>query len=97
MLRSTDQMLLPAVKETVAALEITDKDAALIRLAEHYAATIDNAAENKRYYAVRDVGPLLLSALQALGATPVIARTQDKPAAPAVSKLAALRAAHHAS
>lgn len=44
MLRDADDLLAPAVEETLAALELVDADAALVRLARSYAAAIDDAA-----------------------------------------------------
>lgn len=43
-LRSADDLLAPAVAETIAALETAPEDAGAIRLAERYAAQIDEAA-----------------------------------------------------
>jgi hypothetical protein len=101
MLRDTDTMLLPAVKASVAALkDRTEADDALVRLAEQYAAEIDATPEDKQYYALRYLGPLLHDALESLGATPVArTRTRGKEGTPAggTSRLAALRAAHPAS
>lgn len=44
-LRYVDDLLAPAVATTIAELELTDQDAAVVRLAERYAATIDDAAQ----------------------------------------------------
>ena len=101
MIRDTGTMLLPAVKESIAALkDRTDADAALIRLAEQYATEIDATPLDKRYYVLRYIGPLLHDALESLGATPVArTRARGKEGTPAsgTSRLAALRAAHTAS
>lgn len=45
MLRDADELLAPAVAASVSALQLTDdRDAAVVRLAERYAAVIDLAA-----------------------------------------------------
>jgi hypothetical protein len=44
MLRDADQLLAPAVAETVAALSLKPEDAAALKLAGHYARAIDDAA-----------------------------------------------------
>lgn len=109
--RDTDELLLAAVKETVAALkDRTDADTALIRLAEQYAEAIDNSGHHckgctddeckreSRSWAMRWIGPLLHDALESLGATPV-ARLKGQPRTGSQpgggGKLAALRSAHH--
>lgn len=104
MLRDADKLILPAVRESIGALEDrTDADAiyaAVIKLAEQYAREIDATPPDKQYYALRYLGPLLLDALESLGATPVArTRTRGKEGTPAggTSRLAALRAAHTAS
>lgn len=118
-LRPVDDLLLPAVKAAVAALTLADEDAATVRLAQRYAATIDEAATlayqlsmveyddeqtaqrvnalAKRVEAhavMAELGPKLLVALEALGASPA-ARARMKGGGPASgsSRLAALRAA----
>lgn len=98
MLRDTDDLLLAAVKASITALPSrTEADTALVRLAEQYAAEIDDTPPAKRYNALRYLGPLLHDALESLGATPV-ARTKTRTSAPGPangqSRLAALRAAH---
>lgn len=45
MLRSADELLGPALAETLGQLGLADSDAALVKLAERYAAAIDHAAE----------------------------------------------------
>jgi hypothetical protein len=101
MVRDTDEMMLPAVKASINALENrTGADAAIIRLAEQYAAEIDATPPDKRYYVLRYIGPLLHDALESLGATPVArTRARGKEGTPAsgTSRLAVLRAAHSAS
>lgn len=96
--RDTNQLMLPAVKATIAALTTTDSDAAIIRLAEQYAAVIDAAAD--KTYAMRWIGPLLHDALESLGATPVArSKTSKEGRAPGASgsRLAVLRATYSAS
>lgn len=44
-LRDADDLLAPAVATTITKLELTDVDAAAVRLAERYAATIDDATQ----------------------------------------------------
>lgn len=113
MVRDAGELLLPAVKESIAALkDKADADAALIKLAERYAALIDDAGRHcsgcanddcrrpDRSWAIRWIGPLLHDALESLAATPVArTRTRTKEGTPAsgTSRLAALRAAHTAS
>lgn len=72
---NADELLLPAVKETIAALDTDDTDAAIIRLAERYAQVIDECKDPA--WAMRWIGPLLHDALESLGATPV-ARNKTK-------------------
>jgi hypothetical protein len=109
-LRNADELLLPAVRESIAALkDKTGADAALIKLAERYAALIDDAGRHcsgctnddcnrsDRSWAIRWIGPLLHDALESLGATPVArtrTRTKESSAPVGPSRLAALRAAH---
>jgi hypothetical protein len=67
-LRSADELLAPAIAETIASLDLKPEDAAAARVAERYAAVIDAAKDQA--YAMRWLGPLLLDALEELGATP---------------------------
>lgn len=89
-------LLRTAVDETIEALDLTEADAAAVRLARHYASLIDAQDEPKlEAWALRWIGPLLLATLESLGATP-LARSRLKggppPDAPE-SQLAKLRAA----
>ncbi len=97
MLRDADELLTPAVAETIAALSLGPEDAAAVKLAGRYAAAIDGAKDSA--WAMRWIGPLLLDALESLGATPA-ARARLKEGKPGGSKkpggLAALRQAHGA-
>jgi hypothetical protein len=64
-LRAAEDTLTFAVEETLDTLQLSDEDAGLCRLATTYAAAIDANAE-----ALSDLGPKLLAALEALGASP---------------------------
>lgn len=76
MLRSADELLAPAVAASVAGLELAPSDAAVVRLAQSYAAAIDGAEDPRD--ALEKLGPKLLAALQALQATPA-ARARRRP------------------
>jgi hypothetical protein len=109
-LRDASELLSAAVAEAISALDLADADAAAVRLALQYAAVIDAAGRHcrdcdddacTRYdssWAMRWIGPLLLDALEQLGATPAArARLKGGPAKDApVSQLARLRAARRA-
>lgn len=103
--RDAGELLLPAVDQAIAALETTEADAGTIQLARQYARTIDacgwhcsgcddpDCNRDSNTWAMRWIAPLLLDALESLGATP-LARTRLKSKAPAgVSQLDKLRAA----
>ncbi len=96
MIRDADDLLTPAVRETLNALDVQAEDAAAVRLALRYAHTIDTNPDPS--WAMRWIGPLLLDALEQLGATPAArarlktGKTADAP----VSQLAKLRAARRA-
>jgi hypothetical protein len=94
-LRSAGELLAPAVAETIAALDLSTEDAAAVRLAGRYAATIDTAED--RAEAMEKLGPKLLAVLESLGATPA-ARAKLRGGAPthAESRIAVLRAARRA-
>lgn len=62
--QDADKLLGPAVEATLAALELTDADTALVRLTRKYAAAIDGGDDLDK------LGGRLLAALAALGATP---------------------------
>ena len=57
-LRDADELLAPAVAETIAALGLDGQDAAVARLAERYAAVLDGARDPA--WAARWIGPELL-------------------------------------
>jgi len=67
-LRDADELLLPAVEATLGKLTLEDADAAVVKLAQRYAAVID--ASETPAAALEVFGPKLLSALSALQATP---------------------------
>lgn len=70
-IRPADDLLLPAVHETIAKLTLTPEDTAAATLAEHYARTIDAAGgELLEAEVLKELGPKLLACLEALGATP---------------------------
>ena len=95
-LRPAGELLAPAVEETLAALELGERDAAAAQLARRYAQVIDQAADPA--WAARWIGPLLLRALEELRATPV-ARAAGRAAPPrrGPNRVAQLRAAHVAA
>src|SRR6266567_7325925 len=79
-LRDAGELLAPAVAETVMALGLGGKDAAVAQLARRYAAVIDGAESPGA--ALRAFGPPLLKVLESLGATPA-GRAGLKAARPA--------------
>jgi hypothetical protein len=90
-LRDTADLVEPAVRETLDALELAGADTAVARLALAHARVLDTARDP--LYAARWHGPLLLDALTALGATPAArARLPKGEAPPGPSRLDALRA-----
>ncbi len=88
--RPADELLLPAVEETLGALELTEADQAAAQIARRYAKVIDEARDPA--YAYRWLGPLLLASLEALRATPM-SRPAVKPGPAGPSRLDQLRAA----
>lgn len=74
-LRDADELLTPAVEETISALQLGPGDQAAAQIARRYATVIDAAREPA--YALRWLGPLLLDSLSALHATPA---ARAKPA-----------------
>jgi hypothetical protein len=89
--RPRDELLLPAVQETLTALTLEDSDQAAAQLARRYADTIDKARDPA--WAYRWLGPLLLASLESLKATPM-ARKAEKPQPRRPSALDDLRAVH---
>jgi hypothetical protein len=88
-----DDLLLPAVEETLTALKLADSDLAMAQVARSYARTIDQARDQA--YALRHFGPLLLRALTELQATPMSRKDLPKKRAPRQpTQIEQLRAAH---
>jgi hypothetical protein len=108
-LRDASELLYPAVQETLAELGLLGDSSAATKLAQQYAKVIDSQNGHCRgctsddcrrsqgsAWAMRWLGPLLLDALEALGATPRAKAAQTKGTKPTETKpsgLAALRAA----
>lgn len=80
-LRDASELLWPAVRETLTQVDQGSEHAAARKLAQRYAQVIDESKD--QVYAMRWVGPLLLDALEALGATPVAKAALTKGAKPA--------------
>jgi hypothetical protein len=87
-LRDADELLGPAVAASLAALDLAPEHAAVARLAERYASSIDAARDPA--WAARWIGPLLLDCLEQLGATPM-SRPKQRPVPAGPSKLDQLR------
>lgn len=97
---AADKLMRPAVDETVRALGLEDIDAAVVKLAQSYADTIDASIGNAKLYAwaIRWIGPELLKCLESLGATPAARKAVKESKTPAAeSPLVKLRAARKAS
>jgi hypothetical protein len=88
--RPADDLLLPAVEETLAALQLGDDGLAAAQLARQYARIIDGGRDPA--WCLRWLGPLLLSSLESMQATPMSRRDQKKPGPSAPSQLDRLRA-----
>lgn len=73
-LRDADELITPAVAATLDALELQPQDEAAAKLARYYALEIDRATVSGEpkisAWAARNIAPLLLQALESLGATP---------------------------
>jgi len=99
-LRDASELLWPAVAETLSQLDLGSEHAAAKKLAQRYAQVIDESKDQT--YALRWIGPELLKALDALGATPAAKAQIDKltkkdgPGDGKPNGLARLRAAHGA-
>lgn len=74
--RDASELIWPAVDATLRELDTKPEDAAARKLAECYAKTIDQARDQA--WAMRWIGPLLLQALEALGATPAARAAMTK-------------------
>ena len=97
-LRDASELLWPALAETLTQLDLGGEHAAAKKLAQRYAQVIDEHRDQA--YALRWIGPLLLDALEALGATPVARAALEKGAKPdnaAPNQLDKLRAARRRS
>ncbi|MGH3190015.1 MAG: terminase small subunit [Streptosporangiaceae bacterium] len=100
-LRDADELLWPAVEQSLAKLELGDQDSGAAKLAQLYAQVIDKLPDEAprgfpdRRWGARWIAPLLLDCLEQLGATPAArARVKGgKQADAPVSQLAKLRAA----
>ena len=90
-MRDADELLSPAIAETLAALDLKPEDAAAARLAEVLAVTIDRARSQE--WAARWLAPELLRVLAALEATPA-SRPQQEQAPAAPSGLNQFRSVH---
>jgi hypothetical protein len=88
--RPADELLAPAVEETLAALELGADSAGAAQIARRYARVIDGASDQA--WAYRWIGPLLLAALVELRATPM-SRKEARPVDRAPSQLDRLRSA----
>jgi len=91
--RDPDELVGPAVEETLAALGLGERDAAAAQLARRYASPIDTCRDAAWGY--RWLGPLLLACLTELQATPA-SRKAAKPGPQGPSRLEQLRAARAA-
>ena len=80
-LRDASELLWPSVAETLTQLDLGSEHAAAKKLAQRYAQVIDEHRDQA--YALRWIGPLLLDALEALGATPAARAALTKGAKPA--------------
>lgn len=92
--RDPAELLAPSVEQTLAALELDDKDAAAAQLTAVYARVIDDARDPA--WAARWIGPLLLQALAEMHATPASRKAGKvkEPAKRAPTRVAQLRQAH---
>jgi hypothetical protein len=86
---STDKLLLPAVRQTIAALDVGEEYAAVARAAEVIASTIDAMTPEQRAATLGNMIPGLLRALDVL-------QKGTTPKAPRRSALQALRDARPA-
>ena len=98
-----DELITPAVAATISALGLQPEDGAAAKLARLYALRIDQATVSGdpkiAAWAARWIAPLLLDALESLGATPAARkRLTGKGGAPpsGENQLAKLRAARAA-
>jgi len=98
-LRDADGLLRGRVDQAAAELPLTPADQAAVKIAQQYADAIDAAhgtgIDENIAWALRHLGPLLMTVLCELGATPAARARVRKPGAPDAgqSALAKLRAA----
>lgn len=95
-LRDTSELLWPAVRATLASLDLKPEDDAAKKLAQRYAQVIDATPDARQEWAMRWIGPLLLDVLVQLQATPAARAQPGKPQqapAPGEDHLAKIRAA----
>ena len=78
-LKDADWLILAAVRETLAALDLGPEDAAAAKLAETIAANMDASTDG--VYVSRWLAPELLKVLAELGATPAARAAIKKTAA----------------
>lgn len=97
------ELITPAVATTLDALDLKPEDAAAAKLARYYALQIDQATVSGEpkisAWAARNIGPLLLQALESLGATPAARAAIKKPSGKPDARpsgLAAIRSARGA-
>ena len=88
--RPDDDLLLPAVEESITALELGEDGQAAAQLARQYARVIDRASDQA--WALRWIGPLLMASLESLRATPMSRKGEVKPGERRPSQLDQLRA-----
>lgn len=94
--RDDDELLLPAVEQSLKALELGERDAGIAQVARRLASVIDDAQDPAA--ALRVFGPQLHKVLGALGGTPMARKGMPgKPQRQAPTRLAQLRAAHQNS
>lgn len=93
--RDTDKMIGPALRETVIALDPPDSDAALVRLGQVIADTIDGMDDETRGMMLGQTAPMLLKVLQELEGRRLKRRSADRGGR--VNKVSQLRSAHAAS
>jgi hypothetical protein len=86
------KLLAPAVEDTISAVASEPRLAGAAQLARRYAEAIDTADDHPQ--ALRELGPRLLDALAAIGATKTAAKAVTAANAP--GRLTQLRAAHGA-
>lgn len=92
--RGSDDLLLPAVEASIAALGLAETDAAVAQLARQHARAIDQARDSA--WTLRWIGPELQRCLEAVGGTPLARarlETTGKPGPAGPSRLDRLRQA----